>query len=238
MGRNVVLGVFWERVIFNAQLPTDALKVGAGTTNMLMGAPIYDANGNVSGYTNPSVNYRDPVPVNTFEDTERSAYRSILEETNQLHAMISGDATASGESRKQARADFESSLGPTTAQVERAIRWMLETTLALAATFAGTPGRYADLRAVVTCRVNSGPITSDEQDQTRQNVAAHLLSEETGMARIGVDDVTSERSKIAAEGATANANQQTNATAILGRAGLLAQQVQQDSQAPVGVANG
>ena len=152
--------------------------------------------------------------------------------------MISGDATASGESRKQARADFESSLGPTTAQVERAIRWMLETMLALAATFAGTPGRYADLRAVVTCRVNSGPITSDEQDQTRQNVAAHLLSEETGMARIGVDDVDAEKTKIAAEGETASAAQQTNATAILGRAGLLAQQVQQDSQAPVGVANG
>jgi DNA polymerase III sliding clamp (beta) subunit (PCNA family) len=36
--------------------------------------------------------------------------------------------------------------------------------------------------------------------------------------------------KIAAEGETANQAQQTNATAILGRAGLLAQQVRSDGQ--------
>ena len=40
--------------------------------------------------------------------------------------------------------------------------------------------------------------------------------------------VTLEVGKIAAEGETANQAQQTNATAILGRAGLLAQQVRSD----------
>lgn len=209
MGRNVVLGGFLERIIFNAQLPADALKVGAGTTNALMGAPIYK-DGEVVGYTNPSVNYRDPVPVTTFEDTERSAYRSILEETNQLHALIAGDATASGESRKQARADFEASLGPTTAQVERAIRWLLETLLAMGAAFAGQPGRYGDLRAVVTCRVNSGPISGDEQNQARENKAAGLLSTEGAMSRVGVDDVDAELAKIDAERAAQPAQPATS----------------------------
>lgn len=205
MGRNVVLGGFLERIILNAQLPDGALRVGAGTTNALMGAPIYDDAGNVTGYTNPSVIYRDPVPVTTFEDTERSAYRSILEETNQLHALISGDATASGESRKQARADFEDSVAPTTAQAERAIRWLLETTLALGAAFAGQVGRYADLRAVVTCRVNSGPISGDEQNQARLNLDAGLLSTEGAMARIGVDDTDAEKARIEADRAAAQA---------------------------------
>jgi hypothetical protein len=200
---------------------------------MLMGAPIYDDAGNVTGYTNPSINYRDPVSVQTFDDTERSAYRSILEETNQLHVMINGDATASGESRKQARADFENSIGPTVAQAERAIRWLLETLLAMGAAFAGQPVRYADLRAVVTCRVSSGPISADEQEQTRKNVETKLLSKETGMARIGVDDVDAEQAKIASEGETASQAQQTNATAILGRAGLLASQVRGDVQGEV-----
>lgn len=199
MGRNVVLGGFLERIIFNAQMPSGDFKAGAGTTNALMGAPIYDDFGRVTGYTSPSIVYRDPVSVQTFEDTERSAYRAILEETFQLHALISGDATASGESRKQARADFEASLGPTVAQVERATRWLLETLLAMGAVFAGTPGRYADLRAVVTCRINSGPISGDEQNQARENVKAGLLSEESGMARIGVADVDAEKAVIATE---------------------------------------
>jgi len=42
--------------------------------------------------------------------------------------------------------------------------------------------------------------------------------------------VDAEKTKIAAEGETANQAQQTNATAILGRAGLLAQQVRSDGQ--------
>jgi hypothetical protein len=62
-------------------------------------------------------------------------------------------------------------------------------------------------------------------------VAAGLLSKETGMVRVGIDDVDAEKAKIASEGETASQAQQTNATAILGRAGLLAQQVRSDGQA-------
>ena len=241
LGRNVVLGGFLERIILNAQLPgtittnaagvktftPDPLKLGAGTTNVFAGLPITDEGGRVTGYATPSVIYRDPVPVTTFEETARSAYLGILEETQQLYAAIAGDATASGESRTQARADFTLSLGDTIAQVEQAGRWLIETALAMAAAFSGQPGRYEALRATFTCRVDTGPITADEQDQTRQNVAANLLSEETGMERIGVADVDAEKTKIAAQRENAQQARQTNATAILGRAGLLAQQVQQ-----------
>lgn len=246
LARNVVLGGFLERIIFNAQLPGEyvedpvtrkktftpsPLRVGAGTTNTLAGLPVSDATGRVTGYATPTVSYRDPVPVTTFNDTADAAYHGMLEEVHQLHAAIAGDATASGESRRQARADFEASLGATISEVEAAGRWLLETALAMAAAFANQPGRFDSLRATFTCRVDSGPISADEQKEARENVAAGLLSKETGMVRIGVDDTDAEKAKIAAEGETANQAQQTNATAILSRAGLLAQQVRSDGQA-------
>ena len=246
LARNVVLGGFLERIILNAQLPGEyvedattkkktfvpsPLKTGAGTTNVLAGLPVSDATGRVTGYATPTVMYRDPVPVTTFNDTADAAYQGMLEEVHQLHAAIAGDATASGESRRQARADFEASLGATISEVEAAGRWLLETALAMAAAFANQPGRFDSLRATFTCRVDSGPISADEQKETRENVAAGLLSKETGMVRVGIDDTDAEKAKIAAEGETANQAQQTNATAILGRAGLLAQQVRSDGQA-------
>ncbi len=219
MGRNVVLAGFLERILLNVQLPgtyegegtarrfiPDTFRVGAGTTNALMGATFTDEQG-VTRMASPSVVYRDPVPVVTFVDTKREAYTAILEETDQMHALISGDATASGESRKQARADFEMSLLDTQAQLNRAGRWLIETALAMAAAFSGSPGRFAELRAVFECRIDSGPMGAEDQSQVRENVKAGLLSEETGMARIGVDDVDAEKEKIAGERAGRMARQ-------------------------------
>jgi len=213
LGRNVVLGGFLERILLNAQLPgtmqqqgdgstrfiPDPLQVGAGTTNVLTGLPITDANGEVTSYATPSVVYRDPVKIETFVETKADAYRGILEEVQQLHALISGDATASGESRKQARSDFVSSLADTTTQVERGGRWLLETLLAMAAAFSGQSGRYQELRAVFSCHIDTGPISGDDMDATRANVQAGLLSEESGMAQIGVEDVDVEQARIASE---------------------------------------
>lgn len=250
LGRNVVLGGFLERILLNAQLPgtierqadgssrfvPEPLQVGAGTTNVLAGLPVHgDPNDpeKVTSYTTPSVVYRDPVPPDTFIATKAAAYQGILEEVQQLHALISGDAAASGESRKQARADFMSSLADTTTQIEAAGRWLLETLLAMASAFAGQPGRYEGLRAVFTCQIDSGPITAEEQRETRDNVTAGLLSEVTGMARIGVEDTDAEQARIAAQRNEQRAAETTNASAILGRAGILAGEVRTNGAVPV-----
>ena len=212
LGRNVVLAGFLERILLNVQLPgvyegegaarrfvPDTFRVGAGTTNALMGATYVDEQG-ITRMASPSVVYRDPVPVDTFKATKEEAYTAILEETDQLHAQISGDATASGESRKQARADFEQSLLDTQAQLNRAGRWLLETVLAMGAAFAGTPGRFAELRAVFECRVDAGPMAADELRLLSElSGSQQLLSRETAMARVGVDDVDAEQERIASE---------------------------------------
>ncbi|HEU5099214.1 MAG TPA: hypothetical protein VFU22_09355, partial [Roseiflexaceae bacterium] len=219
LGRNVVQGGFLERIILNGQVPGEwvddpsaadgkrfvpkPFKVGAGTTNFIAGATYQDADGNTQ-IANPSVVYRDPVSVDTFVATDRTAYQSILEETHQVHALISGDATASGESRKQARADFEQDLLKTKAQVDRAVRWLLETALALAAQFSGQPGRYASLRATCECRLDTGPLSADELRLNQElSGGKQIYSQETAMSRSGVEDTDAEKARIAADQATA-----------------------------------
>ena len=218
MGRNVVLGGFLERMILNAQLPgrfvddpenpgkkifeASEFFVGAGSTNALAGLPIYGDDNRptrVTGYTNPNVIYRDPVPVNTFKDTKAEAYAAILEETKQIHALISKDATASGESRKQARAEFRSSLNATKPQIEAAGRWILETALAMAAQFSGQPGRFKDLRAMFQCRLDLGPMSSEDTKTVIELRDADIISTNDAMQRVGVDDPDAMAATIAKE---------------------------------------
>jgi hypothetical protein len=215
LARNVILGGFLERVYLNTQMPgelhTDPrtgkevfvpypFDVGAGSINVLQGTEIRDeVTGQVTGRATPSVVYRDPVSVQTFADTRDIAYAAILEECQQAHALLSGEAAPSGESRRQALADFLSSLKLTAPQVERAVRWLLETALHLAAHFAGQGGRYLGLRVVATCRLDTGPLSADEAKQVIDLVDARLLSRETGMARVGIDDSDAEAQRIQAE---------------------------------------
>lgn len=172
-------------------------KRGAGITNYA--APIIvmgkDGNPALDNTGKPtvipaSVQYRDPVSVKTFEDTERAAYRNILEETRQLHRMMGGDATASAVSRIQARGDFLSSLRPTKTQVDAAGRWVLETALALAASFAGIANPYHDLRATFDCRLDVGPLVPEERQAIILEVSNDppLRSVEDAMTLLGIDD--------------------------------------------------
>jgi hypothetical protein len=214
LARNVVVGGFLERVLLNAAVPgtwerdpatgeetftAGSFQVGAGTTNFFAGVPIVDEQGNTTGYANPSVVYRDPVPVATFVETEQHAYRGILSETRQMHALISGDAAASGESRKQALYDFTMSLMDTAEEVERALRWLLETTLNLAAVFSGEPGRYVGLRVNAMARIDVGPLSADDQRALTELVGARLMSQRTAMARLGIDDPDAEEQQIEQE---------------------------------------
>lgn len=220
MLRNVNLAGSLERTIMNAQRPgrwlnpdgsewqegqpttnrrwqAEPYAVGAGVTGWLTGTPIRDAQNNLVGYANPNITYRDPVSVETFVATREQYYRGILGETQQLHALISGDALASGESRKQARSEFTDSLEPTKTAVDAAGRALLETALALAAVLAGAPNRYASLRVEFNTLVNAGPLSAEERQQTINEYTAGLIGWETAASRLGVDDVDAERQRIA-----------------------------------------
>lgn len=212
MQRNVVQGGFLERVLLNAQLPgkyetaadgtrtfvPDPLYVGAGTTNAFTGVSYTDRDGNTQLAT-PSVVYRDPVSVDTFRETKAEAYTGILSEAHQLHYSMAGDAVASGVSRITAMADHLTDLAVTAAIVERAWAWLLETALAMAAVFAGTPGRFEELMITAQCEIDAGPMTPEEKRLALDAYREGVKSLETTMLELGVDDPKAEMARIAAE---------------------------------------
>lgn len=215
MSRNVVLGGFLERLIFNAQMPgefkmdpetkrrifvPDKIQVGAGTTNVLSGIQETDDEGRPTGkLASPSVHYRDPVPVTTFIDTKTDAQYDIYSEFSQLHVLMVNDSTATGVSRQQAVSDFEASIEPTQREIERALRWLLETVLKMAAVFSGEPNKFDELRAVAECRVSTSKPTVEEQNLAIQQKNAQIISLETAMTRSGIDDPDAEKAVISNE---------------------------------------
>jgi hypothetical protein len=212
--RNAVIGGFLERTILNAQMPgqwvedssspegrvfkPDPVRLGAGSVNFISGLEVTGADGSKS-YASPQVQYRDPVSVLTFKDSSYLAYRSILEEVHQVHSLLAGEAAPSGESRRQAIADFTADLRLTASRANAAGRWLIETVLALTALLAGQPNRYASLRVDFNARVDTGPTSADIQQLVINQRNAGLLSLETAMVRSDVDDPDAELAKINTE---------------------------------------
>jgi hypothetical protein len=204
--RNIGVAGFPERNFLNAKAPShlerdpadpgkmievaDPFMVGPGVTNFVSGHDIEDNEGNFKGVTTASVSYRDPVKVDTFEATENKAYQNILEEVRQLHRLIARDATASGESRIQARFDFVTSLRDTKPQIDAAGRWLLETALNLAAALSGQPNHFDKLRFRFDAKLNSGPLTSDERRLLREEAQGEkpVRSIQSAMKELGIDD--------------------------------------------------
>lgn len=213
MERNAVLAGFLERVILNGQLPghyeddgqggstfvRDEFAVGAGTVNAINGVPYMDENGNVRGYTSASMTYRDPVEVKTFLDASSAAYRGILEECQQLHALISGDAITSGDSRRQALAAFMSSLRIPKGVVEAAIEWMAEVVLKLAGTLSGNPDRFDGIEVKAEAKLDYGAISSGEIDLLERQVRIGIISIQTARERIGIEDTAEEQKRVEEE---------------------------------------
>lgn len=124
---------------------------------------------------------------------------------------MSGDGSASAVSRVQARADYLNSLLLTKTELDAALRWLLETALAMASYFAGLPGRYSDLRIFASCKVDTGPLTPEERRVIIEEYQAGQRSRESTMYLLGVEDVDAEIARIEAEEAKSLAVQQARA---------------------------
>jgi hypothetical protein len=218
ISRNVVSSGFLERVLLNAQMPgywvddsgqkvTDPAqrkrfvplpyKAGSGTTNFITGFAYEDSKTGETKLTDPQVQYREPSPVSGSVEALKAHYENMLEEADQAHILISADATASGRSREQARADYVSSLSDTRDQLEACGRWLLETVLAEAEAFSGRPNVLsAQYRCEFTCQLNVGPIDNAARLADETSVEKGTISLETAMQRNGIVDVDAEISKI------------------------------------------
>lgn len=218
MVRNVNLAGSLERTILNAERPKETKKVlnseqtayieqtvdadyltGAGATMFLTGMLIRDDQGNVINRANPNISFRDPVSTKTFTETRDDLYAAMLAGCQQRFALISGDATASGRSRIEARSEFESSLKDSKDAIDDAGRWLLETQLRLGAIFCNRSRDFLPLRCDFNAVIETGPITPEERQENRADVQAGLLSKETAMSLNGRDDTDAELERIAQE---------------------------------------
>lgn len=217
MQRNAILGGFLERVFLNAEVPvvskdvpgpdgTTVTKnvpdpdfaVGGGIATFLSGKKIMDDQGNVTGYANPSAYYRDPVDPENFIKTVDVARLNMLREARQIHVEMAKDATASGVSRVQARADFASSLYDAKPDIDGALRWLLSVGLALLSYLTKKPEYIDQLTPAADVRPNAGPLDAEEKKALLEmwDRADPLISKESLMQLLGVSDVDNELDKI------------------------------------------
>lgn len=217
--RNIVTAGFLERVLLNAQMPGEweldengertqfvpaTLNVGAGTTNFFRGID-YQEQDPMTGKSRtvlatPSVHYKDPVDPRFAVSSKDSHYEDILQEVDQSHILKQQHANASGKSLEQARADFLNSLRDTKIKVDAMGRWLIETTLAMAEFLSGSPGKYTDkFRATFDCRIDPGPVGSDEKTQYVNAAKEQVISRRTAMRLSGIADVDAELQLISAQ---------------------------------------
>lgn len=226
MMRNVNMAGARERTVSNAQPPKRPRKVqdstnagrvtevlepgtyetGGGAVMFLMGYPVRNEKGDIVGYTNPNVSISDPAPVDVFVKTRDHYYAAIKGQCHQKHDLISGDATASGVSRKQAEKGYQRSLKESKAVLDAAGRWELETGLRMAAHLTGESDKYLSLRADFNCLLDMGMPDAADQQQAMALRDGGLISDETARSWIGIDDPAAELKRITEESKTKDQN--------------------------------
>ncbi len=218
--KNLDVGGFLERVFLNAQPPgiwqkneqtgieefkPTPLEIGPGMTTFLSGMEEMRSDGSRT-YATPSALFREPTNPEAFINTSDHYHASILEQCGQLHTLLANEGNISGESRSQARDAYKKSLLETKPEADKALVWILETVLSLAAILSGQPGRYEPLAVSVDCQLDLGIVTTDEITQAVNAHESGLLSRETAMSKIGVADPQAEKKRIQEEEGETNNN--------------------------------
>jgi hypothetical protein len=203
---------FQQRVFINLQPPgsvvtdengNEVFKVGTynrgpGQDLNLVGVAEMDERGNLK-YSDGRVEVLEPIDNKNLLDSAAEARHAIYRMCKQLHVIISGDATTSGESRLQAQGEYLLDLMDMKGVVDRAGTWLLETVWALAEVIAGSDVPTKDVKAVFDARINPGPITTEMRRAILEMMEKKTISQETAMSMLGVDDVEAEKDRILQE---------------------------------------
>ena len=198
-------------------------KKGVGAVNFLMGVPIHDEDGNIKGYTNPTVNISDPVSVETFDKTIDKEKEAIYAQAHQRHVLIVDKADTSGRAREVARREYERSLKESKTEIDACGRWQIGTTTRLAAFFIGESSRYLPLRPDFNTLIDAGAPDPEQQQmalQMRQPGGMKnrpLISDETARELSGIEDNAAEEARIDKESTLPEAKLPENPQAVPGQ---------------------
>lgn len=213
---NLTMGVrtqeqagFLERIILGAQppgrwedvdgvrqfVPDTTMRFGAGQTSFIQGTPVFDNEGNLKSYSNPSIQYREPVDVESFVKFHRLMSGILHNQMGQGH-LVASDLNMSGIARIQARQDFDRKLEKHRNTVQSAIGGIMGAALMM---MVDDPTPYLSLDVAVQLRLSTSKPLPEELDQNRQDYQAKLRSQSTAMSAAGIEDTDAERALIREE---------------------------------------
>lgn len=213
-GHNLVEFGFSEETFLNAEMEEDevldltapggkrkvpkALPRGAGASRNVVGLQYYDRDGKQHIAT-PGIHEREPAAADTYVATYELVREAMLDDAHQLHALISGDASPSGESRITALADFIIYCLDSKTAVDSAGVWSLETVAAFIAILIGEPGKYDSLRVNFNAKIDPGRLTPEERQALMTEVDKKLRSRKSYMMLTGESDPDAQMSEIIGE---------------------------------------
>jgi hypothetical protein len=173
--------------------------LGAATTTELVGLPNYDDAGSQKGNQVPDVFVEDPTDPTPYVNATEAIRKRGLRQCSQGHLAHTSTAELSGIAYEQFRATHEKDLNNRRIGEEGMLRDLLMAVLALAEYITGKEGYFTKvLRVTIDQRVNAGPRSPDSTRLDMEAFEAGLLSEETTMARIQVEDIEAEVTRLRA----------------------------------------
>lgn len=199
-GFSLVDNGFGEMVLTNVQLETKTvtgpdgtkqevpinIKRGGGAIQNLIGIDKIDEKTGTITRETPGVHFREPSAMTAFKDGYDLGYVACLQEAGQLYALITGDATASGESRIQALADFVLKVNPYKSEVDEEGSDLMTAVLLWASELAAKP--LKDYRVVYDSRMFVSALSDAEKTNVIAMRKDGTISRETERVLLGIDD--------------------------------------------------
>jgi hypothetical protein len=121
----------------------------------------------------------------------------VYRSAQQLHVFMSDDATASGKSRIQARADFVNDLEDVSEAIDEPGEWICETAWHLAHRLVGAEPE--DISVDFSPTIDPGPVSPTEKKQILAAYDKGVFSRHTTQLMLGLDDPDAEIERIREE---------------------------------------
>jgi hypothetical protein len=175
-------------------------QMGAAIMTELRGIELGTDDKGITSITTPGITVNSPTDPDHIIKSADHGYQVLLRTVKQLFALMGSDATATGVSRVQARAEFEADLGNVKGPLEGMIRDIIVAVIRLAELMGkGGPSFLDRYRVVVNVHVDTGPISPEELQAVISLYNAGLLPLEDAMLRIGVEDVSAALERLNAD---------------------------------------
>ena len=172
-----------------------AVKDGPGQVGFWTTQASIGSDGQPNGTERGQIVQLGPVDNDNLRSDAAVAREAIFRGARQTHALALYGANLSGEAMIQGQGEFVQDLLDAKDVVDTGGRYLLETPWRLACALAGTPERARSVRAVFDCQPSAGPLSAALRATIIEQHDAGLLSSETAMSLLGVDDIEAERQR-------------------------------------------